>query len=141
MPLRWTATSAVGSSMWGASAATLEPPYDCHSAADALARRHEHFDPRRHDEVCARAELYEPEALAEFEAVAGLLPADYPAREHARYLLADEGYAVALYGQSVLLVDEARRVARGGLEAPLRVGHVQDRPAYRRAVDVNVQGR
>src|SRR5215213_5164247 len=141
IPLRWTATSAVGSSMWGASAATLEPPYHCHSAAHSLARGDEHFDLRRHYEVCARAELYQTEALAEFEAVAGLLPADDPSREHARDLLADDGHAVALYGQSVLLVDEAGRVARGGLEAALRVGHVEDRAADGRAVDVNVEWR
>src|SRR5919112_3280177 len=114
-PRRCTATSALDSSTWGASAATSEPPYDCHSAAHALARGDQDLDLGRHHEVCARAELYEPEALAELKPVAGLLPADDSAREHARDLLADYRQILAPYGQRVLLVDEARRVARGGL--------------------------
>src|ERR1044071_4388105 len=126
IPRRPLASSAGVSARPFASLAIKEPPYNRHAAAHALAHLDEDFDLARQHEVRARAELDEPEPLAQLEAVAGALPADDPARQHARDLFADHGHPLALDRQGVLLVDEARVVARGRDEAPPRVGHVDD---------------
>src|SRR5215212_3567196 len=124
-----------------ASLAIEAPPDNRHPAAHALAHLPEDFDAAGQHEVRARTELDEPETLAQLQAVAGSLPADDPAREDARDLFADHGHPLALDRQRVLLVDEARVVARGRDEAPFRVGHVQDFARDGRAVDVHDEGR
>src|SRR5205085_1381656 len=121
--------------------AIAEPPDDRETPAHARARTHEHFDLRRQHEVGPRAELYQAEALAPLQAFAGPLPADDPPRQNPRDLLTDDLQALPADGQGVLLVDDARFVARRALEAPARVGHVADDAGYRRAVDVHVEGR
>src|SRR5207237_9236102 len=79
--------------------------------------------------------------LAQSEANPGFVPADAPAREDARDLLPNDRQPVAFDRQSVLLVYEARVVARGRDEALLRVGHVDDRAGDGRTVDVHVERR
>src|SRR5215212_2755617 len=122
-----------------ASLAIEAPPYNRHAAAHALAHLHEDLDAVWQHKVCARAELDEPETLAQLKAVAGALPADDPAREHARNLFTDHSHPLTPDRQRVLLVHEARVVARGRDEPPLRVGHVDDFARDGRAVDVHVE--
>src|ERR1043165_5921546 len=141
IPFRSRTSSDGAESLPGALLAIAEPPDDRQPAAHARAGAHQNFDLRRQHEVSPRPELDQAEALAQLQAVAGPLPADDPAREHARDLLADDRQALALNRQRVLLVDEARFFARRRLEAPARVGHVSDDAGYRRAVDVHVKRR
>src|SRR5205085_4543107 len=140
MPLRSPTSSCRAVSSPAALPAIAEPPDHRQPPAHARARPHENLDLRGQHEVCTRPELYQAETLAQLQAVAGPLPADDPPREHSGDLLADDRQALALYGQSVLLVDEARLFARRALEAPARVGHVAHDARNRRAVDVHVEG-
>src|SRR5829696_9408607 len=83
-------TSSDGAPADSLASLDIEPPPDHrHAAAHALAHLDEDFDAVGQHEVRPRAELDEPETLAQLEAVPGALPADYPARQHARDLFAD----------------------------------------------------
>src|ERR1044071_569805 len=117
IPRRPLTSSAGVSAKPFASLAIEEPPYNRHAAAHALAHLNEDFDLAGQHKIRARAELDEPETLAQLKAVAGLLPADDPARQHARDLFTDHGHPLALNRQGVLLVHDARVVARGSNEA------------------------
>src|SRR5205085_4531161 len=116
-------------------------PDNRHAAAHALALLHTDSHIRRQQDVSARTEFDHAEAFSKAEIISLPFPADHSPRQYSRNLLANDRDLLALNGQCILLIHEARLLIRSHQKLARRVKHVDDSTWNGRTIDVHVQRR
>src|SRR5215472_2638352 len=111
------------------------------SCPDAIADLHPQFQRRSQQDIDARAEFDQTDALPALQRVTHALPEYDTAREEASDLPHHDRACGALQGEDILLILDRGALAAGNSEPALLIDHVAHRSRNGRAIDVHIDRR